>query len=444
MNYKTKKKDNASVEIRVTYSAAEVEDAFQNAYEEARKHLKLPGFRKGKVPREFAEKHLGDSVTSEAARGLISRTVRQIVAELDPPAISVPTFDVESFERGKGASYLGTYDTRPEAKLAKYKKRKLTLDELLLGEEAVAERLEELRRRHGSLRTREEGEAGRDEDLFTLELTLREGDSVLYEEKEFRYRPSGSGGIPELAVHVAGRPVGHSEEYEADFPEDFPESKLAGKKLRVHYAIIRIEATEYPELNDEFAAEVGEHQTLQALRDSIQKEMEEEARLALRKRAVETLIDEIVAEGKYTIPDTLVSQEMDRRLRVLKSRLGAKELTVEDLARYTRREVEAVRGELRAAAHEGIKRDLTLMEIAQKEGIVISDSDVDAAIRSRFGGMLPEEQLDNWMRQESIRENVEGSLLFERTVDWLYEHADIKKGRQVPYAEVMASEDGRK
>ena len=444
MNYKTKKKDNASVEIRVNHTAAEVEDAFQYAYEEARRHLKLPGFRKGKVPRELAEKHLGDQVASEAARGLIARTVRQIVAKLDPPPISVPKFNVESFERGKGALFVGVYDTRPEAKLAKYRKRRLVRDEVLLTDEALAERLEEMRRQHGSLRTLEEGEGGKEEDLFTLVLSIREGADVLYEEKEFRFRPSGAQGIPGLALKLQGQSAGHSAQYDADFGEDFPERKFAGKTLTVTFTIARIESTELPELNDDFAAEVGEYQTLEDLRSTLRKELQSQADEAVKKRAIETLIDEIVAEGRYTIPESLVEQEMDRRLGSLKSRLGAKELSIEDLARYSRRETEQVRKELRDAAFEGIKRDLTLMEIAQKEGISIGDSDVDEAIRARFGSMLPEEQLSSWMQQESIRDNVEGSLLFERTIDWLFENADIKKGRQVSFQEAVSTGEAGK
>ena len=444
MDYKTKKKDNASVEIRVNHTAAEVEDAFQNAYEEARKHLKLPGFRKGKVPRDLAEKHLGEAVASEAARGLIARTIRQIVKGLDPPPINVPSFSVESFERGKGASFIGSYDTRPEAKLAKYRKRRLVQDEVLLADDALHERLEEMRRQQGSLRTLEEGEAGKEEDLYTLALSIQEEEEVLYEEKEFRYRPAGAQGIPGLAAKLEGQGVGHSDRYDADFGEEFPERKFAGKTLAVSFSIARIESTELPELNDEFASEVGEYETLEQLRDSIRKELQNQADGAVKKRAIETLIDEIVAEGKYTIPESLVEQEMDRRLGVLKSRLGAKELSMEDLARYSRRETEQVRKELREAAFEGIKRDMTLMEIAQKEGISVGEKDVDEAIRARFGSMLPEEQLNSWMQQESIRDNVEGSLLFERTVDWLFENADIKKGRQISFQEAVSSEEARK
>lgn len=444
MNYKTKKKDNASVEITVKYNADEVEDAFQDAYEQARKQLKLPGFRKGKVPRELAEKHLGDSVANEAARRMIARTIRQIIEELDPPAISMPQFTVEEFERGKGASYSGTYDTRPEVKLAKYKKRRITVDELAVNEDAIDERLNELRRQHASMRTREEGEAGVEDDLYTLDLSLLEGDASVYADKEFRFRPAGSQGIPGLKEELAAAKIGSEGRYEAEFPEEFGERKFAGKRLMVNWKVVSIQATELPELNDEFASEVGEHENLAALRASIRDELAKQATDSIRKRAVESLIDEVVAESKYVVPRSLVDQEMDRRLNQLKSRLGAKELTVEDLANYTKREVAQVKQELEEAATEGIKRDMALMEIAEKEGISIGPEDIDTAIRSRFGAMLPEDQLKGWMQQESIRENVEGSLLFERTIDWLYDHADIKKGRQVSLQEAISAGNERK
>jgi len=441
MEYKTKKNDNASVEIHIKNDPDEVEAAYQKAYEKAKQTLKLPGFRKGKVPKEIAEKHLGESVAGDAVRQLISDTFQSIAEDLDPVPLSMPTFEVESFDREKGAVYTGEYETHPEVKLGKYKKIKVIQDYTSIANSFVEEQLDRLRKEHASLITREEDEPAADGDKVVLNMTAREGEEVLFEDKELNIELGAEENVIGMNENVPGLKLGEEKSFDSAFPEDFPDPAFSGKTLNFTVKPTAIQKQEMPDLNDEFAKEVGEYETLTELRDAIQKELETHSQDVLDKRAREALLGIIVKDCKYAIPNVLVEREVKQRLEALQTRFNLPNQDMAGLASIMGRDVKELEQEFKDSALRTIKADLALMEIAKKEELQVDQDEIEAEVRKKFGSMLNDQQIEEWLGQESFVSNVRSSILYSKTLDWLFDKAEVKKGKEIPYEDLRQARD---
>lgn len=205
MEFKTKKQDNATVELIIKFKPDEVNDAYQKAYQKAQKKFKLPGFRAGRVPLDLVEKHLGESVVEEALHELVHSALDEIISDLNPQPISVPRFtEVEQIDRAKGATIKGQYDTFPIIKLGKFRKIKVTEDQPVIKDEHIQKELERLQQERATLMTRE-GAAQMD-DYVQVDIQIRRKDTGknLYKNQNLNVQLGKTATLPGLDEHLVG------------------------------------------------------------------------------------------------------------------------------------------------------------------------------------------------------------------------------------------------
>ncbi len=441
MEYSTKRKENASVLITVKHSPKEVEQAYQSAYEKARGQIKLPGFRKGKVPLELVEEHLGDSIANDAARGLIADTFQNIVEKLDPPPISIPSFEVESFDRDKGALYKGTYDTYPTVKIGKYKKVKSILDTVKISENIVAKELERLQKEHAVSKSRE-NEPVQKGDLATLEIDIKEKakSKSIFKSKDFQYMPGENRHLPGLDEHILGMMVGEKKEFELSIEEEFVDKTYAGKNLEISAHLTSARYPEYPEINDDFAKDLGEYENLDQLKSKILNELKERADSELKSRCLEDIIKKIIADSKLEMPDSLVESEFKRRLDNIKNRIGNKDLDLEGIAVMTGQNKEKLENDLKEISAKAVQDRLVLEEIAKREKLQVDKQEVEAEFRARFSQIIPEERMEQFLEREEIQDDIKGKVLYKKCLDWIFEHSEIKQGSEIPFEKLQETE----
>ncbi len=432
MDFKTKKLSDVAVELTVKNTADEVDEAFRAAYRKAQAKFKLPGFRPGKVPLELVEKHLGDSVADDAARELIASTFQQIVEDLDPQPISIPRFELESFDRSKGAVYKGEYETLPRFKLQKYKKLKVNEDEVEVADADIQAELERLQKERGALVSREGG--AQKDDVAILDIVVKDGAKVLYKNKELRAQLGGSNTLPGVDEQLYGLAVGESKQFEITIDETFPDGKFAGKTLSVEVVLTENQYPEYPEINDEFARDMGEYETLDQLKAKLRETLLEQAKTAVKQKTMQNLLDQVVEGVKFAVPNALIDSETERRLERMRERLGQKNASLADIAAMAGQDVEKMNAELRASSEKAIRERLVLRELTETESIQVGPEDILAEIRNRFGAYLPENQLPTLLENEQLRDDVEGRLLFWKSLEFLYENAEVRKGARVGFA----------
>lgn len=434
MEFKTKKLSDVSVELAVKNTAAEVQEAYRAVYRKAQAKMKLPGFRVGKAPLELIERNLGESVAEDALRELIASSFSQIVEKLDPAPISAPRFEVESFDRQKGAAYKGAYESMPKVKLAKYRKLKIQEDRVAIAEKDIEEELERMRKERGHLVSREDG--ARLEDYATLRIAVTHGGENLYNNDELRARLGAGNTLPGVDDQIVGMKSGEKRQFEVQIESDFGDPRFAGKLLQVDVELLDLQQIELPELNDEFARDLGEFNTLADLKTKIRNSLESEGQQALKQKAAQQALDQLVSETKLPLPETLIEQELESRTEQLRQRLGNKELSLDDIARLAGQPAEGFRQDMRNSAEKTVRERLVLRELIEAEELAIQPAEVEAEIRQRYGALLPENQLPQLLANENLREEVEGRLLFRKAMDYLYTQADRKNGAQISLAQM--------
>ncbi|MBI41445.1 MAG: trigger factor [Leptospiraceae bacterium] len=430
MEFKTKKKSETVMEITVNNTAEEVERSFQKAYEKARGTVKLPGFRKGKVPLDMVARHLGDSVAGDAANFLIQDSMQDIFQELEPVPIKAPQFEIESLSREKGAAFKGEYEYIPEIKPAKYRKLKGEKGEVKIEDAVIQKKIDLLRKEHAVMKSREEGKIEED-DYARLNLSVKDGEEVLFENDDFPFYTNRDDVFPGLKENVIGTEVGKDGSYEKLIEEDFPDQKFAGKNVTVNFTVKEASYRELPELNDEFAKDLGEFETLDDLKKDIEKNIREAAEDTVRSRVLQTLVDELTEKTKFDVPESLVDSEFDRRLENLRRRIGQQDMPLEQIAQLAGESKDSLEKRMRDDSEKHVRESLILSEIAEKEEISVDESEVDDLIKERAGGRVPEDQLGMLVENSNLRDDIRFEVRMRKTLDLIWDNAEFKKGSPV-------------
>ena len=434
MEYKTKKIENSSVQINVTHNSDEVEQAYKNAYRKASLKIKIPGFRTGKAPLELVEKQLGDAVIEDAAKILITDTMKEVMEKLDPPPINIPSFEVEKFDRKKGAAYSGKYDTFPEIKLGKYKKLKATLDTVNVTDSDIDNYIQNLRQRNAILKSRDDRGA-ENGDQLSVDLDIRHSGKSIYKKQDAHFH-LGEAGFPGIDENLLGVKEGEEKNFDVSIPEEFPDPKYAGKNLSIHVKIHQCLYPVLPELNDDFVKEVNMGETISQLRENVSRELKNHGEELLRARTSEDLLKKIVEDSKLEIPESMIEREFKQRVEHLKSRIGAsKNTTLDEIARKTGIAYDTFVKDIKETSKKVLGDNLVILELTKSENIRVTDEDIIAEMKRRWS--LPDDQIESLSKNDEIRKEMEGRLLFRKGLDFLVNNADLKKDKVVEYSSLI-------
>lgn len=445
MEYKVKKKSDTQAVVTFTATAADIEGAYEKAYVKAASKVKLPGFRPGKAPIDLVKKHLGDSVIEDAANILVIDAYNDTVEKLDPSPVSRPSFKLEKFEPGKGAEFEAEYEFLPEIKLAKYKKLKVEQEQPEF-EEALYEPVLTKIQEQNVIMVPREGQPVSEGDVVTLNLQIVQGKKELYKNSELEFDTAKDEIFPGLKEAVSGKKVGDAHSYEVDVEKNFPDRRYAGKKVTVSFDTVDVRARELPAINDELAAQAGEFSTLADLKADIKSKILKVAEEHLKGRAMDSLIKQIIEKNPFAVPTALVETEVERILANLSRRLGIEEgkrISIEGLAQLTGRTGEEVKSEYEAMALENIKSRMVIDETARLESIEVTDADLEKEIRERLvsAGYEDGPMLDRMVQDENLRSGLRDEMKVKKTLDWLYENAEVKKGDKVSIKKLI--EEGK-
>lgn len=435
MEYKVKRKTDTAAEVTINCTAAEIEEAFTKAYVRSAAKVKIPGFRPGKAPLDMVKKHLGSSVLEDAANMLVIDTYNGLVGKLDPAPIGQPSFKLNSFDPAKGAEFTAEYEFLPELKLSKYKKLKIEQEQPDFEEVLYEPVLKKIQEEHAILNPRE-GAPAVEGDVVTLAIRILHGKKELYKNSELDYDTGRPEVFPGLKEAVMSRKSGETHSYEIDIDPSFPDPRYAGKKVLVSFDTKDVRARELPAVDDALAAQAGSFETLADLKSDIKTKIVAAADEYARGRAVDRLLDQIVEKNPFSVPAVLVSNEVERLLASLSKRLGiedGKRISLEGLAQLTNKSVEDVRAEYEKLAESNVKNRLIIEETARLESIEVTQADMEQEMRTRLLGHGYDDQvlIEGMLEDAGTRSRLQSELMVKKTLDWLYQNAEVKKGDKI-------------
>ena len=379
MSLQVEKLEHNMAKLTVEVAAEDVEKALQAAYLKQRKQINIPGFRKGKVPRQMIEKMYGPEVFyDEAANNMIPDAYAKAYDESELDIVSQPKIEVVQMEKGKPFIFTAEVATKPEVTLGDYKGLKVDKVSTRVTQKEVDEEIEKERERNA--RTIEVTDrAVQDKDEVTLDF---EGfvDGVAFEGGKGEDYPLtiGSGSfIPGFEEQLIGAEIDKEVEVNVTFPKEYHSEELAGKDATFKCTVHTIKAKELPELDDEFASEVSECETMDAYRAEVKKNIKERKERTGKEKKENQAVDQAIENAQMDIPEAMIEFQVRQMADDFARRIQQQGLTVEQYFQFTGMTAEKMMEEIRPQAEKSIKTRLVLEAIVKAENIEVSDERVE-------------------------------------------------------------------
>lgn len=379
MSLQVEKLEHNMAKLTIEVSAEDVEKALQAAYLKERGRISLPGFRKGKVPRQMIEKMYGPEIFyDEAANHMISEAYGKAYDECGLDIVSQPKIEVTQLEKGKEFIFTAEVAVKPEVTLGEYKGIKVEKSDVEVTAEEVDAEIEKERERNA--RTIEVTDrAVQDKDQVVLDF---EGfvDGVAFEGGKGEKYPLtiGSGSfIPGFEEQLIGAEIGTEVEVNVTFPEEYQAEELAGKPAVFKCTVHEIKAKELPELDDEFASEVSECETLDAYKAEVEGKIKERKEREAKQKKEDQVVEKAIENAQMDLPAPMVELQARQMADDFARRIAQQGMSIEQYFQFTGLSEEKMMEELKPQAEKRIKTRLVLEAIAAAENIEVSDERLD-------------------------------------------------------------------
>ena len=383
MSLQVEKLEHNMAKLTIEVAAEEVEKALQAAYLKQRGKINIPGFRKGKVPRQMIEKMYGAEIFyDEAANKMISEAYGKAYDECELDIVSQPSIDIVQLEKGKDFIFTAEVATKPEVKLGEYKGLKVDKYSTRVTQKEVDEEIEKERERNA--RTVEVTDrAVEDKDIVTLDF---EGfvDGVAFEGGKGTDYPLtiGSGSfIPGFEEQLIGAEIDKEVEVKVTLPEEYQAAELAGKDAVFKCTVHAIKAKELPEADDEFASEVSECETMEAYRAEVKQKIKDRKESEGKSKKEDQAVEQAIENAEMDIPQPMIDLQVRQMADDFARRIQQQGLTVEQYFQFTGLTQEKMMEEFEPQAVKRIKTRLVLEAIVKAENIEVSDERLDEEIQ---------------------------------------------------------------
>ena len=382
MSLQVERLEHNMAKLTIEVPAEEVEKALQAAYLKERGKISLPGFRKGKVPRQMIEKMYGAEIFyDDAANALIPKAYADAYDECELDIVSRPEIDVVQIEKGKDFIFTATVATKPEVTLGEYKGLEVDKVSTRVTQKEVDAKIQEEAEKNARTITVED-RAVQDGDEVVLDF---EGfvDGVAFEGGKGENYPLtiGSGSfIPGFEEQLVGAEAEKEVEVKVTFPEDYHAEDLKGKEAVFKCTVHEIKAKELPEIDDEFAAEVSEFDTLEEYKADVKAKIKEQKAAEGKAKQEDQVVEQAVKNATYELPEAMVETQAEQMANDFAQRMQSQGLTMEQYFQFTGTTAEQMMEDLKPQAVKRIETRLVLEAIAKAENIEISDEKLDEEI----------------------------------------------------------------
>lgn len=425
MSLQVEKMEKNMAKLTIEVSADDLEKALQSAYNRQKSKISIPGFRKGKVPRQMVEKMYGAEIFyDDAANALLPKAYSEAYDECGLDIVSQPKIDIVQIEKGKPFIFTAEVATKPEVTLGEYKGLKVDKVSNRVTQKEIDAKLQE--------------EAEKNARTITVEdRPVQDGDEVILDFEGFVDGEAFEGGkgenypltigsgsfIPGFEEQLIGVESGKETEVNVTFPEDYHAEDLKGKAAVFKCTIHEIKAKELPEIDDEFAAEVSEFDTLDEYKADIKAKIKEQKEKEGKSKQEDQAVEQAIANASMEIPDAMIDTQARQMLDDFSQRMAQQGLTIEQYYQFTGSSAEKMMEDLKPQAVKRIQTRLVLEAIAKAENIEISDEKLDEEIAKMAEAYKMEaDKLKEYMG-EAEKKQMKEDMAVQEAVTFLVENA---------------------
>ena len=428
MNCKVEKTKNANeIKLEITVEAAKFDEAIKKVYFKSAKYFNIPGFRKGKAPMQIVEKYYGKEIFYEDAFNEVAgEALDEAVKENKLEVVSRPDIEVEQIEKGKDLKFSAIMQTKPEAEVSKYKGIEIKKVEYNVTDEDINHELGHMQEHNSRLISIEDRpvESG---DIATIDFEgFVDGKAFEGGKAENHDLEIGSNTfIPGFEDQIIGMKIDEEKDVVVKFPEEYFSKDLAGKDAVFKVKVHEIKKKELPKLDDEFAKDVSEIDTLKELKADIKAKQEKQNEERAKYETQEAVVKALCENVKVQIPSGMVEMEIDNMLRDIEQRLSYQGLKLEQYLQMMGKTMEDMRKEYEPQAINGIKSRLALEAVIKAEKIEATDKEIDEKMKE-MAKNYGKENDEEFLKNENVRNYIKEGLESEKAIDFLVKNAKIK------------------
>lgn len=428
MSLQVEKLEKNMAKLTIEASAEELGKAIESAYQKQKNKISIPGFRKGKVPRKMIEQMYGKGVFYEdAANELIPEAYAKALEECEEKIVSQPSIEVTQIEEGKPFVFTATVALKPEVSLGKYKGIQIEKIPTEVTDEEVDAEINKERESNAREITVED-RAVKDGDMTILDFEGFVDDVAFAGGKGENYPLTiGSGAfIPGFEEQLVGAELNKEIEVNVTFPEDYKAEELKGKAAVFKCTVKEIKEKELPELDDEFASEVSEFETMAEYREDVKKKLTEKKETEARDKKEEAVIEAIIADAKMEIPDAMLETQQRQMVDDFAQRLSMQGLTLEQYYQFTGLDHDKMLEQVKPTALKRIQSRLVLEAVAEAENMTTDDADYDKEVTRLAEIYQMEEDKVREMLGEREKKELMRDVVVKKAVDFVVEKAKEK------------------
>lgn len=427
MSIKIEKTDkNNELKLEFTVEAAKFDEAMKKVYFKSAKYFNIPGFRKGKAPMNIVEKYYGDEIFYEDTfNEVVPEVYEKELKENNIEAVSRPDIDVKQIGKGQDLIFTAVVQTKPEVKLGKYKGIETKKVEYNVSDKDIEHELSHMQEKNARIVVVEDRAVEKD-DMTVIDFEGFVDDKAFDGGKAENHELTiGSNTfIPGFEDQVIGMKTGEEKDITVKFPEDYFSEELKGKEAIFKVKLHEIKKKELPTLDDEFAKDVSEFDTLKELKASIKEKLDEENKKKAKYELEDAVMKAVCDNVEVEIPSGMIETEIDNMTKEIEQRLSYQGMQLENYLQMIGKTVEDFRKEYEEQAQISVKSKIVLEAIIKEEKIEPAKEDVDSKIKemAEMYGNKEEELRKN----EGFVKYIEEALKNEKAVDFVVENAKIK------------------
>ncbi|WLR56163.1 trigger factor [Mesobacillus subterraneus] len=425
MSAKVEKREGNQTVLTIEVDAEKVNQGLDAAFKKVVKQINVPGFRKGKMPRQMFEKRFGvESLYQDAIDILLPEAYASAIDETGIEPVDRPEIDVEQIEKGKSLIIKATVTVKPEVKLGDYKGLEVEAFDTNVTDEEVENELKAMQEKQAELVVKEEGTADNGDNVVIDFEGFVDGEAFEGGKAENYALELGSGSfIPGFEEQLVGTSTGEEKDVEVSFPEEYHAAELAGKPATFKVKIHEIKGKELPALDDEFAKDADEEvETLDELKTKIKDRLAHDKAHQKEHFERDTVVEKAAANAEIEVPESMINTEIDRMVNEFEQRLQMQGMNLDLYYQFSGQDEAALREQMNEEASTRVRVNLTLEAIAKAENIEVTDEEVSAElqkmsemynmtadqIQAALGGSL---------------DGIKGDLQMKKAVDFLVENS---------------------
>lgn len=433
MKVTQEKLPDSQISLEIEIAGEETKKAYEKVLQDLTRSANIPGFRKGKVPRQVLVQRFGkERLKAAAVEELLQPSIDEAIKQEEIEALGNyqlrSSFEelTQQYKPGEPLTFSASVDVPPEVKLGDYKNLKVQAEEVKADPQQVEDYLQQKREEEATLVPVEDRPAQMgDSTVIDYEgyLPGEEGDEPIEgaQANDFELELQEGKFIEGMVEGIVGMNPGETKEISVTFPEGYAREDLAGKTAKFNVTLKELKAKELPELDDEFAEDVGEHSTLQEWREALQKQYEEQAQEQTKNNIEQAIVNALVEQTEVELPETMVEQEVQTIITQTAMQMAQYGIDVRQM--LTEDAVKQMKQRSRPDAISRLQQNLTLVEISKQESLNPTEEEI-ATKAAEVKQQLQEQQQE--YDEDRLQEYVEEDLRQEKTLDWLREQAEVE------------------